>query len=223
MISSTHRRTNSADLFSLSIPSQNDSSFSSLICSICLLPMSRPTILPCQHRFCYRCLENHQQIRSGSLPLHCNSSLMSNDNRSTTIICQKCSRTHRIHSLDDLEEDHSLSLLISTLLCEHCDELSTSSQLDTCSTCYSVLCEKCYQTHVDSHLNQLAEVKHHQSDLSREENESLDQNSGPLIQAIDTSSNGNIFHDRSFDQKVKVMKICLFLFLFYVIFVSRQK
>jgi hypothetical protein len=153
---SSHRRSdsnNSVDLFTLVIPKNNDSSLSSLICSICSLPMMKPTSLPCQHTFCFKCLQNHQQIRAISLPIHSNNSLLSNDNQTKSITCQKCFRTHYINSLSDLEENQSVELLINTLLCETCHQLHPSNQLDTCYHCFRVLCPNCYDDHIASNHN----------------------------------------------------------------------
>ena len=143
---SNHRRSNSsqsADLFTLVIPKNHDSSLSSLICPICSLPMMKPTLLPCQHTFCFKCIQNNQQIRVGSLPVQSNNCSSSNDNsQMKSITCQKCSRTHLINSLTDLEENHSMELLINTLLCQTCHKLYPSNELDTCLHCYGVLCTK---------------------------------------------------------------------------------
>lgn len=152
---SNHQRTNSnqsIDVFKLTLPQMNDSAFSSLICSICLSPMIKPTLLPCQHTFCYRCIENQQQIRPGSLPEQSSQTCLFNEKNSMKIItCPKCSRTHRLNSLSDLEENHSTEFLINTLLCETCQKLCTFNQLDTCLHCFAVLCPDCYETHCQNH------------------------------------------------------------------------
>ncbi|CAF0759919.1 unnamed protein product [Adineta steineri] len=140
---SNHRRSNSsqsaADLFTLVIPSNNGSSVSPLLCPICSLPMMKPTLLPCQHTFCYKCLQN---LHNSSIP---------NDNQIKLITCPKCSVSHRINSLENLEQNHSIQLLINTLLCETCQQINPSNQLDTCFYCFSVHCPKCYDQHVENH------------------------------------------------------------------------
>jgi len=113
--------------------------------------MIQPTILPCQHTFCFHCLQNLQQTRTGSLPVYSNSHSLSNENQITIITCQTCSRTHRINSLHDLEENRSIEFLINTLLCETCQKLFPSNQLDTCLHCFEVLCPNCYDDHLHSH------------------------------------------------------------------------
>jgi len=149
-----HHRSDSAhsvDLFKLIIPTDTDSSFSSLICPICSLPMMKPTLLPCQHTFCFKCIQNHQQIRPGSLPIHSTNEYLTNDHRTKLITCQKCFRVHRINSLSDLVENQSMELLINTLLCETCHQLYPSNQLDTCFHCFGVHCVNCYDDHSNNH------------------------------------------------------------------------
>ena len=154
LLNTAHRRSQSIDLFSLVIPRDETSSFSSLTCSICLSPMIRPTSLPCQHTFCFECLANHQHIRSGSLPMNSHHCLTNKENESRTITCHTCSRSHHIGSLNDLEENQSMELLINTLRCEDCRNLAAANQIDTCLHCYSVLCTKCYRPHIESHQDQ---------------------------------------------------------------------
>lgn len=154
---SSHHRSdssNSVDLFTLINPTNNGSSLSPLICSICSLPMIRPTLLPCQHTFCFNCLQNNQQLRPGSLPIHSHSSSLINDHHTKLVTCQKCFRTHSINSLSDLKINESIELLINTLLCETCHQLYPSNQLDTCAHCFSVFCPNCYNDHFEKHQNE---------------------------------------------------------------------
>jgi hypothetical protein len=115
--------------------------------------MLKPTLLPCQHTFCFKCIQNNQQIRVGSSPAQSNNCLLSNDNHTKLITCQTCSRTHHINSLTDLQENQSMELLINTLLCQTCHQLYPSNELDTCLHCYGVLCQKCYDDHIQTHQN----------------------------------------------------------------------
>jgi hypothetical protein len=186
---STHHRSdsaNSVDLFTLVNPTDNGSLLSTLICSICSLPMMKPTKLPCQHTFCFKCIKNNQQIRSGSLPIHSNNYL--NDNQIKLLTCQKCFRTHHINSLSDLEENQSIELLINTLLCETCHQLYPSNKLDTCFHCFIVLCPNCYDDH----------IKNHQNDDK--------QNSNNLNQIISIDETINISNQCS-DDKKSIIKI----------------
>ena len=70
----------STDIFTLTTPKINDSFLSSLICPICLLPMLKPTLLPCQHTFCFNCINNSKIVRSSSLPISSANPFMSHSN-----------------------------------------------------------------------------------------------------------------------------------------------
>ena len=199
-----HRRSNSShsvDLFTLVIPTTHGSSLSSLLCPICSLPMMKPTLLPCQHTFCFKCLQNTQQIRPGSLPILSNNSLSSNDNQIRIITCQKCSCIHRINSLTDLELNQSIQLLINTLLCETCHQLYPSNQLDTCFHCFGVLCPKCYEQHIENHQNDLITNRNLYRIKSTDEtiNMNMKRNS------IEKEEN-QIFKTRSMNEEKKVCK-----------------
>ncbi|CAF3992945.1 unnamed protein product [Rotaria sp. Silwood2] len=203
--SPSHRRNNSAnsvDVFNLIVPTNSDSVLSQLTCPICSLPMINPTVLPCQHTFCFQCIKNNQEARSNSLPMHSNNCLLSNTDKKAVIICQKCSRTHLLKSISDLEENHSLQLLINTLLCDQCHQLDLSKQLDTCSTCYRVFCINCYQEHVQSHGHDSITNKNLYRIESTDEtvNISIALNSN----SNDQSSNSQIFKPRSFNNEKKL-------------------
>jgi hypothetical protein len=114
----------------------------------------KPTLLPCKHTFCFKCIQNNQQIRPGSLPCHSNNGFLSNDNQTKIITCQKCFSIHHIKSLTDLVQNQSIELLINTLLCETCQQLHPSNQLDTCLHCFGVLCSNCYDSHLKNHQNE---------------------------------------------------------------------
>ncbi|UJR29158.1 hypothetical protein I4U23_010372 [Adineta vaga] len=161
--------THSVDLFSLVVPANHDSSLSSLLCSICSLPMMRPKLLPCQHTFCHTCLEDIQQTRPGSLPTHSTNSLSLIDNQVKTITCPKCSRNHRIQSVTSLKHNESVELLVNTLLCRTCLKLYPSNQLDTCFHCFDALCPKCYDQHIENHQNELKTTRKSSQILSIEE------------------------------------------------------
>ncbi|CAF3640986.1 unnamed protein product [Rotaria sordida] len=203
--SPSHCRSNSAnsvDVFNLIVPSNSDSTLSQLKCPACSLPMTRPTVLPCQHTFCFQCIKNNQEIRSSSLPTPSNSCLLSNINQKTIIQCQKCSRKHHIKSLSDLEENQSIQLLINTLLCEQCHQLYQSKQLDACSDCYGVFCINCYKEHTQNHRNDLITNKDMYRIVSTDEtiNINMTLNSNDNEQTSDSQ----IFHARSFDKEKKL-------------------
>ncbi|CAF1127835.1 unnamed protein product [Rotaria sp. Silwood1] len=203
--SPSHRRSNSArsvDIFNLVVPTNSDSTLSQLICPMCSLPMKRPTILPCKHTFCFQCIENKHHVHASSAPTHLNNYLSPIPNPTIVVQCPQCSRLHRLKSLEDLEEDHSLQLLINTLLCEQCHQLHPSKQIDTCSDCYRVFCINCYKQHVQSHRDSSKTNKYDYRDVSTDETVNIsmtldsDEN--------DQSSDSQIFKPRSFNNEKKL-------------------
>ena len=148
----------SADIFTLTIPKINDS-LSSLICSICSLPMLKPMVLPCQHIFCFNCINNSKKVRSNSLLIYSTNSFVSCSNQKIIIKCRICLITHYLKSLSDLQENQSMKLLVNTLSCETCQQLYSSNQIDTCLYCFRVFCPKCYEIHTENHRNDLENGK----------------------------------------------------------------
>ncbi len=209
-----HRRSNStqsADLFTLVIPTDNGSPLSSLLCPICSLPMMQPTLLPCQHTFCFKCIQKNQQIRPCSLPIHSNNCLSSNDNQIKIITCPKCLSTHRINSFTDLEKNQSIELLINTLLCETCHQLYPSNQLDTCLHCYGVLCSGCYDGHVQRHQDELL------TDRNLYRIKSIDETVNISIEKDQASKDSQILKVKSFNTEKQVCNIKKLIFIKYLL------
>ncbi|CAF3754720.1 unnamed protein product [Rotaria magnacalcarata] len=199
-----HRRnssTHSIDIFNLIVPTNTNSTLSHLICSICSLPMMKPTILPCQHSFCFKCIQSSQQTRSSSVPIHSNHCLLSSINQTIVIKCQKCSQIHNIKSLSDLEENQSIKLLINTLSCEQCHQLYSSNQLDTCSHCFGVICPKCYQEHVQNHQNNLAKNRNLYRIVSTDETININMITNSVEK--DQNKNSQIFKPRTLNTEEK--------------------
>lgn len=200
-----------ADLFTLYVPSQADATLNFLTCSICSSYMKKPTTLPCGHTFCYQCLENLQHLRSGSLPVNFKFSASLSDTTLISITCKKCFRTHRMHSLQDLAEDQSMCLLLNSLICERCDQLTIPNHLDTCYQCYKILCQNCHENHMlehrdDEDLTSLSNSTAVQSErnVSKSEIKSTSVSTSPK-----TNVKGILNESFGFDQQVCEEKLCL--------------
>ena len=78
---------------------------------------------------------------------------------------------HHLKTLSDLQENQSIELLVNTLVCEICQQLCSSNQIDTCLHCFRILCPKCYEIHIQNHRNNLEKGKKKKKPLLNSINE----------------------------------------------------
>ncbi|XP_064455868.1 RING finger protein nhl-1-like isoform X2 [Ornithodoros turicata] len=120
-------------------------------CPICLDRLHRPKMLPCQHAFCFLCLQN---------------SVMSAD--ITKLRCAKCrtevplpqegisgfpSSIHLQNILDLLESDYAS--MDELLQCSTCQTMSTTVYCEHCKLSY---CALCLARHVEDMAKQLSHI-----------------------------------------------------------------
>eukprot|EP00117_Sycon_ciliatum_P033757 scpid38198/ scgid3685/ E3 ubiquitin-protein ligase TRIM33; Ectodermin; Transcription intermediary factor 1-gamma; Tripartite motif-containing protein 33 len=127
-----------------------------LACAICLDRFNDPRMLPCQHTFCFHCLEK-LATRSNTASI------------TVVLNCPHCRETHSLPDLSSLPKHRLVVQLIDTLdnaemcvpeavdvgepavqVCEECDDAGNKVAAGFCSECRIYLCDDCVHYHETS-------------------------------------------------------------------------